>query len=221
MMLSMLAIVAVSAPLQVGDDLQVLWDDLVVDTERTTARRVLHHPEYAGVVFDHDVPWEGDACGYHTLFKDGDIYRMYYNSAALCWAEPRKPVGFRPSGIRICYAESKDGVHWMRPELGICEFNGSRKNNIIMDKDRHFALDNFYVFKDANPGCPADELYKAVTQYRVRLRPGESAPPNMIFTEYDQDGHKDPEHPFAYGLWFFFSSDGLHFRPGRAMRLSW
>ena len=31
-----------------------------------------------------------------------------------------------------CYAESKDGIHWKKPELGLVEFNGSKANNIVM-----------------------------------------------------------------------------------------
>jgi hypothetical protein len=32
----------------------------------------------------------------------------------------------------ICYAESDDGVHWRKPELGLHEFRGSKKNNIVL-----------------------------------------------------------------------------------------
>ena len=33
------------AALPVADRLQVLWDDHVLDTEKTTASRIVHHPE--------------------------------------------------------------------------------------------------------------------------------------------------------------------------------
>ena len=38
-----------------------------------------------------------------------------------------------PSGLRyrVCYATSKDGIHWVRPDLGEVEWEGSRKNNLI------------------------------------------------------------------------------------------
>jgi len=32
----------------------------------------------------------------------------------------------------MCYAESDDGVHWRKPELGLVEFEGSRANNICL-----------------------------------------------------------------------------------------
>ena len=34
-------------------------------------------------------------------------------------------------GMWLCYAESDDGIHWTQPALGLCEFNGSKRNNII------------------------------------------------------------------------------------------
>ena len=36
----------------------------------------------------------------------------------------------------VCYAVSTDGIHWDRPELGLIEFNGSTRNNLVM-RDVH------------------------------------------------------------------------------------
>lgn len=33
--------------------------------------------------------------------------------------------------LRVCYAVSCDGVHWEKPELGLMDFNGSKKNNTV------------------------------------------------------------------------------------------
>jgi hypothetical protein len=30
------------------------------------------------------------------------------------------------------YAESHDGIHWRKPELGLYQFNGSKANNIVL-----------------------------------------------------------------------------------------
>ena len=53
----------VSTFVRAGDDLQVMWDDAVVDTNRTTAVRVMHRPSCVGKVLDFDAPYEGDASG--------------------------------------------------------------------------------------------------------------------------------------------------------------
>ena len=36
-----------------------------------------------------------------------------------------------PHPIYLCYAESENGSHWRKPELGLIEFKGSKKNNIM------------------------------------------------------------------------------------------
>jgi hypothetical protein len=61
----------------------------------------------------------------------------------------------------VCYAESRDGLTWTRPELGLCEYKGSTANNIILDS-RTATFDNFSVFRDPNPECPDAERYKGV-----------------------------------------------------------
>ena len=54
----------------------------------------------------HDAPWEGSGCGYHTVFRDGDRFRMYYIAADLTSADGTK-LASRP--VYACYAESRDG----------------------------------------------------------------------------------------------------------------
>jgi hypothetical protein len=33
--------------------------------------------------------------------------------------------------VLTCYAESRDGITWTKPKLGLFEFEGSMENNII------------------------------------------------------------------------------------------
>ena len=40
----------------------------------------------------------------------------------------------------MCYAESDDGVHWVKPELGLVDFKGGTKNNICLIEGEPFAL---------------------------------------------------------------------------------
>ena len=201
----------------VGSRLQVLWDDHIVDTDRTTASRLVHHPEYAGVALTHDQPWEGDGCDYHCIVPDhdenGGLLRMYYNSCAIgCgWKDVR--LRFAANGVRIGYAESRDGgITWVKPELGIVSFRGSKKNNCILDStSNEHGWDNFFVFKDDNPDCPPDERYKGIGAFFAAMNADGSAmmptPGNPVVVE--QDGRK-----FDRGLWCFLSADGIHFRRG-------
>jgi len=59
----------------------------------------------------------------------------------------------------VCYAESRDGIHWTKPDLWLVTFGGSKKNNIIWDGSGSHA---FTRFKDANPDCRAEARYKAM-----------------------------------------------------------
>mgnify|MGYP003315303534 CR=1 FL=1 len=74
-----------------------------------------------------DFPWEGSNNGYITIFKDDAKYRMYYRAVAGT-GTPASGDGWIMNG---CYAESDDGIHWTRPNLGLVEFNGSKHNNIV------------------------------------------------------------------------------------------
>ena len=78
----------------------------------------------------HDAPWEGDGCDFHCIVKDGDLYRMYY----LAWQMLNPEATEHTTRSRaVAYAQSTDGLTWVKPALGLCEFNGSSKNNIILD----------------------------------------------------------------------------------------
>lgn len=112
---------------------ETFFDDAIINCERTTAEHFLHHPVRRETVLIHDQPWEGDSCFYHNFFYDNGIYRMYY--VALDSASPIAPES--PEKVVICYAQSKDGMHWEKPELDICEFNGSK---IARNIDRVFVL---------------------------------------------------------------------------------
>ena len=143
-----------AAPIDIGSRLELFVDDYLIE-KMTGAELVLHRPTPREVVIVHDEPWEGSGTGYHAVFRDGDLYRMYYKGDELT-VTPGKLASHPLVGA---YAESKDGVHWVKPELGLFEFNGSKKNNIIwMGAGGH----DFTPFKDPNSNCPPEAKYKAV-----------------------------------------------------------
>lgn len=163
--------------IEIGARREPFWDEYLIDAARTTAQLTLHRPQPREVVIEHDRPWEGDGCDFHCIVRDDDRYRLYY----LGW-ETREPAATRHGPIVVCYAESTDGKTWTKPDLGICAFDGSTANNIILDGETAI-FDNFSVFKDPNPACPAGERYKGV----------------------GLDGRD-------HWLWCFTSADGIHFR---------
>lgn len=118
--------------------------------ELSNARLTLHPPKLREVAIVHDKPWEGSVCCYHTVFQDGNLYRMYYRGAN--W-------GGTTHAEVTCYAESDDGIVWRKPELGLIAFNGSTSNNIVWEG---LGSHNFAPFLDTNPACPPEQKYKAL-----------------------------------------------------------
>ena len=41
------------------------------------------------------------------------------------------------TGQRICYATSKDGINWEKPNLGLVEYNGNKNNNLVEMKGKN------------------------------------------------------------------------------------
>jgi len=140
--------------IDVGSRRELFVDRFLIHKLTGGAKRELHKPKPHEVVLVTDEPWEGNTCAYYTIFQDGDRYRMYYRGS-------HSPNKDRPEKHRevACYAESKDGVHWTKPDLGLFEFDGSKQNNIVWDG---VGTHNFAAFKDANPDCKPEARYKAI-----------------------------------------------------------
>ena len=156
---------APAEPIDIGSRLELLVDDFLIDSMNDGVRLELHHPIRREIVFKTDAPWEGNAGCYQSVFKDGDLYRIYYNCLHYRnGGPPTEALASHP--MFFSYAESDDGIHWRRPELGIFEFGGSKANNIILTPEFLVEIGgdpaHAAAFMDANPNCPADEKYKIV-----------------------------------------------------------
>ena len=149
--------------IHIGSQRELFVDEFLIE-RKVDLELQLHSPVPQEVVMTRDAPWEGSGSTFETIFRDGEIIRLYYMGMELTNVNGSKlrdnPGHTELRNAVVCYAESKDGVHWTRPELGLFDFNGSKANNIIWDAA---FLDNFVPFKDANPDCPPDERYKAVS----------------------------------------------------------
>ena len=143
-------------PVEIGGRWELLVDRHLIARTEGEAELRLHSPVPQEVVIVHDKPWEGNSCGYHTIFRDGPLYRMYYRG----WNHDMR-TGKQKHPAVVCYAQSRDGIQWERPELGLVEFEGSKRNNIIWAGT---GTHNFVPFKDANPQCPPEARYKAVAR---------------------------------------------------------
>ena len=110
-------------PIEIGNRLELFVDDYLIDTVTGDIEQQLIRPEPREVVLVTDKPWEGNTSGYYTLMQDGQRYRMIYRG----WQhDADKQAAHREV---TCLAESKDGIHWTKPTLGLFNWNGSTENN--------------------------------------------------------------------------------------------
>lgn len=173
-------------PIEVGSRRELFVEGSLVDRLGGGAGLRLHRPVPREIAIVHEAPWEGSGSGYHSIFKDGDLYRMYYKAWHLAVTTNKVTTGSHP--LFCCYAESDDGIHWRKPDLGLNEFQGSTANNIVIASKKFDGANadagHPAVFKDDNPEAPADARYKAILR---------------------SNGPK--------GLLAFKSPDGLHWSP--------
>lgn len=148
----------------ISDRRELFVESTLIDRLVGDADLRLHHPVAREIVLEHDEPWEGTGSGYHSVFRDGDLYRMYYKA----WHIEVKGKKFITNRhpLYCCYAESDDGIHWRKPELGIHEFEGSKANNITIVSGTYGDLkaDSGHpaVFLDGNPKATPEGKYKAI-----------------------------------------------------------
>lgn len=182
-------------PIDIGSRLELMLDDYLIARLSGGAELRLNQPIPRDAALVTDQPWEGNVCTDFRIFHDDDIYRMYYLGRQFAMTEttpPRPPM--------VCYAESDDGINWVRPELGLVEFNGSKQNNIILNTQASsIPTYAFAPFKDANPNAAPDAKYKAWAVSFPR-RDGSAS----------RKGH-GPEVPD--GLQPLQSADGIHWTP--------
>jgi len=155
-------------PSEIGDRRELFVQDALIDAVSGGARLVLHRPQAREIALEHDAAWEGTGSGYHSVFHDGEVYRMYYKAWHLEVGDGKVDTGTHP--LFCCYAESDDGIHWRKPELGLVEFEGSTANNIVLAPDAFGAVRSDpghpAVFLDENPDCPPEARYKAIIRAR-------------------------------------------------------
>ncbi len=152
--------------LAIGSRLELFIDDYLIES-MDGVRLKLHEPRSAGQVLTFGEPWEGTTSTYVTVFKDDDRFRMYYRGSSIpgsvirSMLEPDEVVV--PRHVEVtCYAESRDGISWTKPSLGIFEFKGSRENNIVWMGSDGAGSPCFNAFKDLNPAVPEEQRYKAL-----------------------------------------------------------
>ncbi len=139
--------------IDIGSRLELFVDDFLIDSLSGLSLQ-LHHPVDRGPVLFFDRPWEGPFSAYCTILKDGNLFRLYYRGGPLDGKDGSKKEF-------TCYAESKDGIHWTKPNLKIYEVLDTRNNNVVLANTPPITH-NFTPFLDTRPGVQPQFRYKAL-----------------------------------------------------------
>lgn len=117
--------------------------------------------EPANPLFVEDRPWEVRLDNvYANIARDSamGLYRCWYSPFIVDKAETTTPrerraaAPYKPTvrEMGVCYAESRDGMNWIKPDLGLCEFDGSARNNLVLRGPHGTG-----VFRDDHDADPA------------------------------------------------------------------
>ncbi len=157
-----------SHAVDIGMNRELFVDDFLVDKFTGKAGLRLHHPVPREIILTCDSSWEGSGSNYFSIFRDADLYRMYYRAVNVeRFENGHKNETDADLHNRFCYAESNDGIHWRKPDLGLYEYKGSKHNNIVLANGNVGGIqlnlsDNASMFKDENPDASPDARYKAI-----------------------------------------------------------
>ncbi len=175
------AMTAGKPTVDLGQRWELLVDDFLIDATRDATLK-LHEPRRAEVVLTMDAPWEGPTSAYFTVLKDGDVIRLYYRGSVDGSDHSENQV--------TCVVESRDGIHFTRPNLGLIEVKGTKANNVVW---KGVESHNFAPFIDRNPAAKSDERYKALGGIK-------------------QPGRNWHQGATPGGLYAFASADGIQWR---------
>ena len=127
-----------------GQHRHLLLDGRVVeDTQNTDLTLGAVRKHSGNPLFGEDKPWEMrfDNLYANVIYDDEEqLYKCWYspfivdNSSKGMSAQQREAVKYwapRNREMAICHATSPDGLTWVKPELGLVEYDGSKANNIL------------------------------------------------------------------------------------------
>ncbi len=140
---------------------------------RLEMRSPTRHP--ANPVVPRGAPGTPDAMGvqfYGSVIREGGKFRMWY--VAFDDDTESKVASAR---WRAAYAESDDGLHWAKPNLGLVSYHGSKNNNLVLTDPAPLGFVNLKVLADPDDPDP-QRRYKISTHvyFRHNTRLGTLAP---------------------------------------------
>ena len=151
---------ALNTVLDVGDRTQLFMDSRFI-AESNNISFGMNPPVKAGAVILPDKPWESGDIGFcvSVVHHEGE-YMMWYLARDTA------------SNYCQCFARSRDGRTWEKPELGLIDYQGTKSNNIVLTG----AMETT-VFMD--PVAPPEQRFKAVSAMYWPIRKSRPVPMDL------------------------------------------
>jgi len=110
---------------------QLFLDDYIVKAMTNIERRIHPVEKYDGnPVLWASEPWEPKlAVLYGSVIRDGGKYRMWYKA-----------------GMGVGYAESADGIKWIKPQLDSVKIDGQKTNLLFVKREEFKGPEAFPTF---------------------------------------------------------------------------
>lgn len=177
----------------------LLVDDYYVLYRSGTHHRVIPLFKYVDnpVLAARTKPWEG-AIGWNTAYRDPrtGTYKLWYQAFS------GKEAQERTKACVVCYAESTDGIHWVRPSLNLFSYNEQKDSNIVLIGNGGHSF-NYGASVVVSPEDPDKARRYKMAYFDWSMRDGQEYP--GLSVAFSQDGiswHKYPETPLlraSYG----------------------
>ncbi|MFH0964129.1 MAG: hypothetical protein V2A58_08965, partial [Planctomycetota bacterium] len=155
--------------LHVAENVQTFLDNVAIHSCGYVTRR-WHTPEKRaeGPVIQKDRPWEHVT---YFTYSNYAVLRDEEDGLFKCWYEDlnvglraKAPGGMREHSSRQLYAQSTDGIHWEKPELGIV-VEGGRKTNVVLGGGDYGTAHSTSVVIDPHPPT-REEKFRALWTHR-------------------------------------------------------
>ena len=128
----------------ISDAPQLFLDDFLIarmENLRREIRRPKRHP--ANPLIVQDQPWEQRLIKiYGTVLYDARVgkYRCWYLASERDNGTPDTPEAPGTAEYYQCYAESDDGIRWVKPMVGRRPHGRHKKNNVVVDRAHGFCV---------------------------------------------------------------------------------
>jgi len=161
------------------------------------------------------------------VYHDGK-YKLWYIAADNQSLDLiKKGKGF--SGLRPAYAESLDGIHWEKPNLGLVEHLGSKNNNLVRLEPGDIGGIHLLVIHDDHEENP-DRQFKMMLTVAAHLPGGKGSTSITLFSPDGLNWKSATDVRFDNGFLLeedlvlppinfeqggLYWKDGLYFLPGQ------